>query len=109
MNAAIEPQRCTKCHRVLRCPSPDGYGPKCRAKVRRAHVDAADYQAHQVASAQELIEDGGIIALRSTVFLVVSTDGTEIHRTAPTSCNCKAGLKGTRCYHTLAARMLLAA
>ncbi len=42
------------------------------------------------------------------MFLVVSTDGTEIHRTAPTGCNCKAGLKGTRCYHQLAARMLLA-
>lgn len=106
---ATEPQRCTKCHRVLRRPSADGYGPKCRAKVRRAEVDTADYKAHQVASARELIEDGAIIPLRSVVFLVVSTDGTEIHRTAPTGCNCKAGLKGTRCYHVLAARMLLAA
>ncbi|MFE5368174.1 hypothetical protein [Streptomyces mirabilis] len=109
MQDATEPQRCTKCHRVLRRPSPDGYGPKCRAKVRKAPVDLADYQAHQVASARELIEDGGIVPLRSVVFLVVSTDGTEIHRTAPTGCNCKVGLKGTRCYHQLAARMLLAA
>lgn len=109
MTAAAEPQRCTKCHRVLRRPSTDGYGPKCRAKVRRAEVDTTDYKAHQVASARELIEDGAIIPLRSVVFLVVSTDGTEIHRTAPTGCNCEAGLKGTRCYHQLAARMLLAA
>lgn len=109
MQDATEPQRCTKCHRILRRPSPDGYGPKCRAKVRRAAVDLRDYQAHQIASARELIEDGGILPLRSVVFLVVSTDGTEIHRTAPTGCNCKAGLKGTRCYHQLAARMLLAA
>ena len=108
-DTATEPQRCTKCHRVLRRPSADGYGPKCRAKVRRAAVDTADYKAHQVASARELIEDGAIIPLRSVVFLVVSTDGTEIHRTAPTGCNCAAGLKGSRCYHQLAARMLLAA
>lgn len=77
--------------------------------MRRAEVDTADYKAHQITSARELIEDGAIIPLRSVVFLVVSTDGTEIHRTAPTSCNCKAGLKGARCYHVLAARMLLAA
>lgn len=104
-----EPQRCTKCHRVLRRPSPDGYGPKCRAKVRRASVDTSDYDARQVAAARELIEDGGILPLRSVVFLVVSTDGSEIHRTAPTACNCPAGRRDIRCYHRLAARMLLAA
>jgi hypothetical protein len=109
MGNTTEPQRCTKCHRVLYRPSPDGYGPKCRAKIRRAHVDTTDYKAHQVASARELIEDGAIVPLRSVVFIAVSTDGTETYKTAPTACSCPAGLKGSRCYHQLAARMLLAA
>lgn len=111
MQNTTEQARCLHCHRVLRSPKSCalGYGPTCARKIRRAAVDLADYQAHQIASARELIEDGGIIPLRSVVFLVVSTDGTEIHRTAPTGCNCKAGLKGTRCYHQLAARLLLAA
>lgn len=104
-----EPQRCLKCHRILHRPSADGYGPKCRAKVRRAAVDVTDYKPHQVDSARELIEDGAIIPLRSVVFLVVSTDGTETYLSAPTICNCPAGLKGSRCYHSLAARLLLAA
>lgn len=111
MNATTEQPRCLHCHRVLRSAKSIalGYGPTCARKIRRAAVDLSDYKSHQIDSARELIEDGGIIPLRSVVFLVVSTDGTEIHRTAPTGCNCKAGLKGTRCYHQLAARMLLAA
>lgn len=111
MNAADEQPRCLHCHRILRSARSIalGYGSTCARKIRRATVDTSEYQAHQVASAQELIEDGGIVPLRSVVFLVVSTDGTEIHRTAPTGCNCKAGLKNIRCYHQLAARMLLAA
>ncbi len=36
-------------------------------------------------------------------------DEAETYLAAPTGCTCKAGLKGTRCYHQLAARMLLAA
>ena len=109
MENTTEPQRCTKCRRVLRRPSADGYGPKCRAKVRRAQVDLADYKPHQITSARELIEDGAIVPLKSVVFIAVSTDGTETYRTAPTACSCPAGLKSSRCYHTLAARMLLAA
>lgn len=113
MNATATHQHsnCLRCGRALRSAKSRaaGYGAKCATHIRRAAVDLADYQAHQIASARELIEDGGIVPLRSVVFLVVSTDGTEIHRTAPTGCNCKAGLKGTRCYHQLAARLLLAA
>ncbi|MFG2269123.1 hypothetical protein ACGFNY_05035 [Streptomyces chartreusis] len=112
MNAAAATHQhtnCLRCGRTLRNPSPDGYGPKCRTKVRKAPVDLADYKAHQVASARELIEDGAIIPLRSVVFIAVSTDGTETYKTAPTACSCPAGVKGSRCYHQLAARMLLAA
>ena len=112
MNAAATTHQhtnCLRCGRTLRNPSPDGYGPKCRTKVRKAAVDLADYKAHQIASAKELIEDGAIIPLRNTVFIAVSTDGTETYKTAPTACSCPAGVKGSRCYHTLAARLLLAA
>ncbi len=106
-----EQARCLHCHRVLTSAKSIalGYGPRCARKIRNAAVDLTDYKPHQITSARELIEDGAIIPLRNLVFLAVSTDGTEIHRTAPTGCNCKAGLKGTRCYHVLAARLLLAA
>jgi hypothetical protein len=112
MNAAATTTthtHCLRCGRTLRNPTPDGYGPKCRAHIRRAAIDTTDYKPHQIASARELIEDGAIVPLRSVIFIAVSTDGTETYKTAPTACNCPAGLKGSRCYHQLAARMLLAA
>lgn len=71
--------------------------------------DLAGFKPAQIADAAELIADGGIQNLRSVVFLAVSTDGTEIHKTAPNACTCKAGIRGIRCYHIAAARMLLAA
>lgn len=71
--------------------------------------DLAGFKPAQVADAAELISDGGIVHLRSVVFLTVSTDGTETHKTAPNACTCKAGLRGIRCYHTAAVRMMLAA
>ncbi|MFI9079146.1 DUF6011 domain-containing protein [Streptomyces sioyaensis] len=110
MNTATT-TRCLHCHRPLRNARSiaNGYGPTCAAKIRRAPVDTTDYQPHQITSARELIEDGAIIPLRSVVFVAVSTDGTETYRTAPTACTCPAGLKARRCYHQLAARMLLAA
>ena len=112
MNAAATTHQhtnCLRCGRTLRVPSPDGYGPKCRAHIRNAPVDLTDYKPHQITSARELIEDGAIIPLRSVVFIAVSTDGTETYKTAPTACSCPAGVKGSRCYHSLAARLLLAA
>jgi hypothetical protein len=114
MNAAATTHHhtnCLRCGRTLRTAKSQalGYGAKCAAKVRNAAVDLTDYKPHQVASARELIEDGAIVPLRSVVFIAVSTDGTETYRTAPTGCTCPAGLKSSRCYHQLAARMLLAA
>lgn len=102
---------CLRCGRPLHNATSQaaGYGPTCARRIRRATVDLADYKAHQVTSARELIEDGAIVPLRSVVFLTVSTDGTETYRSAPTACSCPAGLKGARCYHQLAARLLLAA
>lgn len=113
MNAAAitEHTHCLRCRRVLRSAKSRalGYGAKCAAKVRNAAVDLTDYKPHQIQSAHELIADGAIIPLRSVVFTAVSTDGTETYKTAPTACSCPAGRKGSRCYHQLAARMLLAA
>jgi hypothetical protein len=115
MTAAATTQQahCLGCGRKLTSAKSiaAGRGRVCAAKVRRAAqtVDTTDYKAHQIQSARELIEDGAIVPLRSVVFIAVSTDGTETYRTAPTGCNCPAGLKGSRCYHQLAARLLLAA
>jgi hypothetical protein len=114
MNAAAtthQHSNCLRCGRKLTSTKScaTGYGPKCAAKVRNAPVDLTDYKAHQIASARELIEDGAIIPLRSVIFITVSTDGTETYKTALTACTCPAGTKGSRCYHQLAARLLLAA
>lgn len=102
---------CLRCGRTLTSTKSQaaGYGPTCARHIRNAAVNLTDYKAHQVQSARELIEDGAIIPLRSVVFIAVSTDGTETYKTAPNGCTCPAGLKGSRCYHQLAARLLLAA
>ena len=114
MNAAATTHQhtnCLRCGRTLTSTKSmaTGYGPKCAAHIRHSAVDLTDYKAHQITSAQELIEDGAIILIRGNVFAAVSTDGTETHLVHPAACNCKAGLKGSRCYHVLAARLLLAA
>ncbi|MFI2761382.1 DUF6011 domain-containing protein [Streptomyces echinatus] len=112
MNAAATTHtHCLRCGRTLTSAKSQatGYGPTCARHIRRAQVELADYKTHQIQSARELIEDGAIVPLKSVVFIAVSTDGTETYKTAPTGCTCPAGLKGSRCYHQLAARMLLAA
>lgn len=114
MNAAATTHQhtnCLRCGRTLRTTKSQalGYGPTCARHIRNAAVDLTDYKPHQITSARELIEDAAIIPLRSVIFIAVSTDGTETYRTAPTACSCPAGVKGSRCYHTLAARLLLAA
>ena len=114
MNAAATTHHhtnCLRCGRTLTSAKSmtTGYGAKCARHIRTAAIDLTDYKPHQITSARELIEDGAIIPLRSVVFIAVSTDGTETYKTAPTGCTCPAGIKGSRCYHQLAARLLLAA
>ncbi|MFI5525009.1 DUF6011 domain-containing protein [Streptomyces platensis] len=113
MNAAATTTRCLHCRRPLASPRSiaNGYGPTCARRIRAAEAtaDLADYKTAQIDSARELITDGAIIPIRSVAFIAISTDGTETYRTAPTACTCPAGLKARRCYHTAAARMLLAA
>ncbi|RPK58095.1 hypothetical protein EES44_24495 [Streptomyces sp. ADI96-15] len=106
--------RCLKCHRILRKPSPDGLGPKCRRMVRRtARLNPpAAFKPYQLAKAIELLEMGGLVPLRSNrVYLTVSDDGSEVYRTAATGqCNCPAGLRATSpCYHGAAAHLLATA
>lgn len=108
--ATTEQNRCLKCRRPLRRPSPDGLGPKCRRKVRRKARTEAVHPKWQAAKAAELLELGAVVPLRQNrVFLVVSDDGSELYRTAATGqCNCPAGLRSVRCYHALAAQYLAA-
>lgn len=73
--------------------------------IRRA---GAGFTADQLAKAAELIEDNAIHPLRAGIWLTVSTDGSRVHRTTAHACTCEAGVKGRRCYHTLAARALAA-
>lgn len=82
--------------------------------LHRAADRLADYSAAQVAKAVELLEDGAIHLLRNGIYLAVSSDGTQVHRTHVAGhCTCVAGLKTERaghgCYHVAAARVLEAA
>ncbi|WP_228980190.1 hypothetical protein [Streptomyces sp. DH12] len=105
--------RCTRCGRRLRNVSPDGYGPKCRRKVRKAtrSTELDQHKPHLVEKAVELLEQGGVIPLRDTtknkVFLVVSSDGSETYRTARAACTCPAGLRALHvCAHRIAVHVL---
>lgn len=106
---------CGRCRRVLHSAHSiaRGYGRYCYAKViaaARAKA-AAEYKADTAAKALELIETGGIVAIRGRrVFRTVSSDGTRTYLTAPQACNCAAGLKGKYvCFHRAAAAIMLAA
>lgn len=111
-------QTATKCicGRTLRAAKSVklGYGPRCYAKIQKA-AKVAPFKPAQVAKAQELIADGGIVAIRGRrVFRVVSTKGDATYLTAPQACTCAAGLKSERadqrvCFHRIAASILAAA
>lgn len=113
MNTTQTTAKCHNCGRTLRSADSitRGYGRTCAKKIRDAKqtADLAIFTPAQIADAVELIEDAAIIQLRPRIYQTVSTDGTELHLTATTGCNCKAGLRGIRCYHIAAARMLAAA
>ncbi|MEU7323365.1 SWIM zinc finger family protein [Streptomyces griseoviridis] len=105
--------RCAKCNRLLRNPSPDGLGPKCRRKIRRAGKApelAGLYKEHQLQKAVEHLRQGGLILLRKSsknrVYVVVSSDGATAYRTARAACTCPAGLKAKYvCWHRIAAHI----
>lgn len=108
---ATQHANCLRCGRRLTslrsCAA--GYGPTCHRKVRvaaKAQV-VAQYKPHQIAKAEELIEQGALIPLRGSVFLAVSSDGSTTYKTHRAACTCPAGLKGQHaCKHRIAAHIL---
>ena len=111
MNAKAETTKCLRCHRTLRAASSvaAGYGPTCQAKVRTAAKAQiiTQYKPHQIAKAEELIEQGGLIPLRGLIYLAVSSDGTQTYKTHRSACTCPAGVKGRyACKHSIAAHIL---
>jgi hypothetical protein len=112
--AANNTANCLRCGRKLTSADSTrrGYGRTCRAKVRAAAKAkvAAAFKPATVAKAEELIEQGGIVAIRPRVFRVVASNGQGTYLTAPEACTCAAGLRGKHvCYHRAAAAILLAA
>lgn len=102
---------CLRCGRKLTAAKSvaDKYGRGCLAKIREAAISEAraDFSADQQARADELIRDGGLVPTnREGVFRAVSSDGTANYLVHASVCTCKAGLRGRRCYHLLAARII---
>lgn len=83
----------------------------CQAKLRRAQAaQLAAVKPEQHAKAVELIEQRGIVATsRPGVFRTVASKGDAIYLTHSATCTCPAGLHGRLCYHSVAARIILAA
>jgi len=109
--------RCLACGRKLTATR-GPYGETCARKIRQALAVLAatgEYTPAQVEAAAELIEDGGIVAVRETVkngtvFHAVSSDGEAVHVLTAHRDSCPAGHRGKHgCFHRLAARALRAA
>ena len=101
-----EASRCLRCGRKIKTGS---YGRTCARKIREAALTEAraDFSADQQAKADELIRDGGLVPTnREGVYRAVSSDGTTNYLVHSQVCTCKAGLRGKRCYHLLAVRVL---
>lgn len=111
--------RCLRpgCGRKLSSPESiaRGFGPVCARKVREAArtADLSAWTPAQVEEAMQAIEDGAVVPSgREGVLLVVSVDGSEVHRVHRAGCNCTSGLK-TRpsrpCWHRCLAAIVLGA
>ena len=107
--------KCLRCGHALRAASSVAakYGPVCRAKIRLAALNEAikGFALAQVDKARELIADGGLIPTgRPGVFRAVSSKGDQTYLTHPATCSCAAARRGkaTPCYHSLAARLVMA-
>jgi len=79
------------------------------AVPERVAVDlVAEYSTRQVRDALELIGEGAILPVRRISFVSISSDGGDVYVTTPHTCTCPAGEHGRTCYHTAAARLLVA-
>lgn len=97
---------------VLTASAALGYGPVCRRRIRDTArtAEVSGVKPEQHAKAVELIEAGGIVPTsRPGVFRTVSSDGTVVYLTHSATCTCPGGLHGRVCYHTIAARLIIAA
>jgi hypothetical protein len=114
-NTEAPTTKCLRCGRTLRSAksAARGYGAWCAAKIRAAAIAEAvkGFATAQVEKAQELIEMGGLVPVRGQIFRAVSSTGDETYLTHPQTCSCKAARRGKAapCYHSLAARVLVAA
>jgi len=105
-----EPVRCTGCRRILRSAASiaRGTGRTCARNARKAAA-VLGFKPAAIEKAKELIEQGGIIALRARrVFQVVASNGVDTYLTAKQACSCPAGIKSRTCYHVVAAHLLAA-
>lgn len=112
--AASGTARCLRCGRALRAARSirASYGPVCRARILAARLTEAlrDFTAAQIGKARELIADGGLVPSgRPGVFRAVSSRGDESYLAHSATCNCPGALRGRRCYHSLAVRIVTAA
>lgn len=116
--AATHTAKCLRCGRTRTFRTPEaakaagGYGRVCAMRVRLAAAAEAvkGFAAAQVEKARELIADGGLIPVRTGVFRAVSSKGDATYLTHPQTCSCAAAKRGraTPCYHSLAARLIVA-
>lgn len=107
--------QCKRCGRTLRADDSiaRGMGRTCARKASQeaaAKLVLANYTEAQVEKVRELLADGGVARTSRHTFLAIASNGIDRYTidTAHTSCTCKAGERGIRCYH-LGAALLLAA
>ena len=119
MSTTEHTAKCLNCGRIRHFRSAEAAakaapsGRICRAKIRLAMLNEAvrGFAAAQIDKARELIADGGLIPTgRSGVFRAVSSKGDDTYLTHPATCSCAAARRGkaTPCYHSLAARLVMA-
>jgi hypothetical protein len=111
--AARKTATCRRCRATLTSTRSvaNGIGPVCARNERREQAaQAAGFKQQAIDKARALIAEKAILPLRGRrVFTVVSSNGVDRYLTAPSTCNCPAGLKGRYgCYHRAAATMLAA-
>ncbi|WP_242882532.1 SWIM zinc finger family protein [Actinomadura litoris] len=96
---------CPRCVRPLRV-HPRKRHRSCLSCTVRALImnPRPRFSAQQLDDADELISDGGIVEVEPGEYRTVSKNGAYIYSTTTTSCTCKAGRHGRRCYHIAAAR-----
>jgi len=92
---ATDTARCGKCKRPLRRPSPDGYGPRCRARLRAAQAVMEQalegLSERQKDKALALISSVSVVLTsRPGTYSVPGSDTKVVYITTTASCTCPA-------------------